>query len=190
MQQWWAAFWDRPPKCSLLATTVVVCGAALWAFSFPTPNGWILILFCEIPAALIAVSWTLKTMLFLVRRRVWSNWILAVPLVVLTTGTLLVLDAPLQARWQLTQSDFAAAGDEIRSGTDRADFERRIGTYEVRHVRTHEDNIYFVIRDSGFLNDDGVAYLPDGEPATPDPVGEGVRVWHLRGPWYSFSAGW
>ncbi|AQA24628.1 hypothetical protein BTZ20_1650 [Rhodococcus sp. MTM3W5.2] len=190
MRQWWATFWDRPPGWSLLATTALVCGAALWAFTFPTPNSWILILFCLWPAALIAICWTAKTATFLVRRNAWSHWILAVPLVTLSSITLLVFGAPLQARWQLSQSDFAAAVEEIRSGTDRTDFDGRIGGYDVRDVRTHGDNVYFVVSDSGFLDDDGVAYLPDGEPATPDPVGEGVQVWHLRGPWYSFSAGW
>ncbi|SEK85683.1 hypothetical protein [Rhodococcus maanshanensis] len=190
MRQWWATFWDRPPGWSLLATTALVCGAALWAFSFPTPNSWILILFCLWPTVLIAVCWTVKTTTFLVRRNAWSNWILAAPLVALTSATLLVFDVPLQARWQLSQSDFAAAVEEVRSGADRADFDGRIGGYDVRDVRRHGDNVYFVVTDSGFLDDDGVAYLPDGEPTTPDPVGEGVQVWHLRGPWYSFSAGW
>lgn len=190
MLRWWATFWDRPPGWSLLATTALVCGAALWAFTFPTPNSWILILFCLWPTVLIAVCWTVKATTFLIRRNAWSNWILAVPLIASTTAALVVVDAPLQARWQLSQSDFAAAVADIRSGSAPADVDRRIGGYDVRGVRRHGDNVYFVVTDSGFLDDDGVAYLPDGEPATPDPVGEGVQVWHLRGPWYSFSAGW
>ncbi|MFE3290056.1 hypothetical protein [Rhodococcus sp. NPDC059234] len=74
---------------------------------------------------------------------------------------------PRQARWQWSQAEFAAAVDDLPSGTRSGVIERRIGSYDVRTVRRHGDNVYFVVTDSGFLDDDGIAYLPDGEPATP-----------------------
>lgn len=189
MRQWWSAFWDRPPGWALLAATVAVCLAGLWALSYPTPNGWILVLGCFWPTVVIAACWLTRTAAFLVQTKTWSAWLLAVPAVAVVSAALAVFDAPLQARWSLAAGDFSAAVDEIRAGTDSGR-ERRIGSYDVGGVRMHGDNVYFVVPASGFLNDDGVAYLPNGEPTTPDPVGEGVRVWHLRGPWYSFSAGW
>jgi hypothetical protein len=190
LRRWWNAFWDNPPRGVLLTWATLICLAALWACSYPTPNGWILILGCFWPAAAVAVGWTAKTGSYLLRHGSWSNWIAAVPLVVLTSLTLVSFGAPLQSRWQLSESAFSTAVDEIRSGTDISADDRRIGGYDVRSVRAHEDNVYFVVRDSGFLGDDGIAYLPHGTPPIPDPIGEGVRVWHLRGPWYSFSAGW
>ncbi|MFE3290057.1 hypothetical protein [Rhodococcus sp. NPDC059234] len=61
MRRWWNAFWDKPPRGVLLTWAIAVCLAALWACSYPTPNGWILILGCFRPAVLVAVGWTAKT---------------------------------------------------------------------------------------------------------------------------------
>ena len=185
----WARFWSRPPGVVLLACTLVLCGLTLWAYSWPTPNGWILSLAVFWPAVAVGMCWAIRAAVCLSNTRQFHFRMLWVPLVGAVSLGLIFLSVPLHARWQLSVSEFESAVQRIQSEPD-TDIGGPLGTYTVRNVRKHGDNLYFVIEDSGFIDDDGVAYLPHGEPATPDPVGEGVQVGHIRGDWYWFSAGW
>lgn len=182
-------FWERPPGFVLLTATVAVCALALWAFSWPTPNWWILLLFVEWLILAVGLCWLVRTAIFLWRARRFDRRILWVPLVGAVSLGLIFFSVPLQARWQLSVGDFESTVQQVRDKPDLT-VEGSVGAYTVRHVRKHGDNLYFVIDDSGFIADDGIAYLPHGAPATPDPVGEGVKVGHVRGDWYWFSAGW
>ncbi|MGL4306199.1 MAG: hypothetical protein ACRCSF_08585 [Mycobacteriaceae bacterium] len=189
-RRWWVRFWDKPPGGLLLGLTVVVCLLVLWAASYPTINIWFIL--ATYPALAIGLAWFIKCLVFVVRTKKWQhgkNYL--APAAVLIACLLLVANAPLQLRWQLSQDAFNDAVSSIAAGKNLAEFDGvRLGAYEVQAVQTRGSNLYFVIADSGFIDIDGLAYFPDGRAEADQTDNRGDWFRHLEGNWYRFSLHW
>lgn len=177
-----------PPGWPVFLLVLVACGIGLWAASYPTaPFSYLII--SVLALGILGLWWLMRFAVALIaRNRSWTS-VLA-PAAVAVTILLTVLSVPLQLRLLYAKPDFEALVAELAANQPARWEPREVGGYRVSQVRRHNQNWYFVIEDSGFLDDDGLAYLPDGPPRVPDPVGEGVKVGHISGAWYWFSAGW
>lgn len=172
------------PRWGFHLAVTALAGWLLWSASFPGSD------FFSATAAgfglcLAAVVWLVKLVLS-VRRRSLSWWFAVAPIGALAVVALLAVDAPLQARWELSRPAFEAAVQD-----PAPDVGSRIGLYEIISVEPIPGGVLFYEAHGAFLDDAGFAYLPGGPTPELENGGfESPRYHHLGGPWYAFTASW
>lgn len=194
-RRWTALF--SPPGLVFHLVLVPIAASLLWALSGPgvVVGVWLV---SSLLLAVAALVWVARAVgcWFLGRNgstgtdRVWRFAIAPVGCG-LVVG-LLILNAPLRARWQLSERAFDRAVAHIHdTGDVEAYRDRTVGSYPVIAARTSGRAVVFH-DPNGIAADSGFAYLPEG--LTPsvraDLFSEGVSVMSLGDDWYVFHAGW
>jgi hypothetical protein len=118
------------------------------------------------------------------------------PLAGLVVLTLVVLDAPFEARWALSRSAFEAEVQRMRRDVPVAKEpidvgDKRLGWFSITTVDRVPGGLLFHESTGDLFNNAGFAYLPDGP--TPDLANgsfEDPQFEHLGGPWYAWTASW
>jgi len=124
------------------------------------------------------------------------RWLVA-PTMVIVAGLLFSSGLPLKARFGFARDDFNAvvADLEPQGSVDdwvRLEVPSRIGSYEIYAAyQVGSGVIFYEINGSGFANDGGFAYLPDGPDVRLESGSfERPSFRSLGGDWYSWSASW
>jgi hypothetical protein len=136
---------------------------------------------------LVGASWFVSVATRLLRRRGLRPGDAVVPVLVLVVGTLLVVDAPLQARYRLSRSAMNATAKRVIAHPERARTIHRIGLWRAGRVEKIPGGMRFTVSGARFVDDHGFAYSPHGKPAK---VGAEDVYTHLDGPWYLWDESW
>jgi hypothetical protein len=179
----------------------VPAAAALWAVSVPgiaffSAWGAVWIL------ALSAVLWAVRVITYVRGRRrdgaigaAW--WFLVAPAGGALVLALIISDAPLRARWALSQHAFEQAVSHVPSSPSRTEWEQltpdrgRVGWYDVTTIYRVGDAVIFYEQTGDLIDNAGFAYLPSGPfPELSNGSFESPRFVHLSGPWYAWTASW
>lgn len=154
----------------LLIATVATSSGALWAWSYP--DSVALVILAVPPALLVFAGW--RVWLLSNRPVRWHT--VAIPILAVVTVVLMCFQVPVKVRFADSRSDFEAAVREIEAGTPLEKYSGiNVGTYEVSGVDRRGANIYFSIVDSGFVDHNYFAYMPEGPTEA---------AYHLAGLWY------
>jgi hypothetical protein len=157
----------------------LVC-ATFYAVSVP---GWYFELTLAVIAAwiLVGASWVVSIATVVLRRRPLEPADAVVPVLVLVVGALVVVDAPLQARYRLSRSAMNATARRVVAHPEQARTIHRIGFWRTDRVERIPGGMRFTVSEAGFFDAGGFAYSPHAAPAKVG--GEDVYT-HLDGPWY------
>lgn len=99
---------------------------------------------------------------------------------------------PLEVRWQLGKSDFAAALADVRADpAEWAEFrDRRVGTYTITHAKRVDGGVVFYEKTGSFLDNAGFAYMPPGQTLAGTDSFERPEWVALGDDWYAWTASW
>lgn len=185
---------------SVLAMAGVVVGsvAGMWAASLPG-SSLLLVLLALAAWGVAGLAWVLLLGSRVVARPSKlarsSRWVLAVaPLLVVATAGLVVVDAPLRARWAMSERAFdrAVATVQTASRPDRPTAlatRSRLGAYRVAEAYQLGDGVFFVVDGGGgILTVEGFAHLPNGPNRRLRSQYEGVSFRSLGDGWYAWDA--
>jgi len=194
--------------------TCVVAVSYFWAISVPGMRflPWMASLY---GVALIVVVWIVAAVVTLVRllrgtnRRV-GRYLLVVPLIGLVMLAARITEAPLRLRFEPARSEFTdfaqqtlaaaegvvSADPESLAGGDPAwdalnpDVPLVLGGFPLRDARVFPEGLVIFDREGAFLDDAGLAYLPEGEFPAGDGSFESPSFRSLGGDWYAFTSSW
>jgi hypothetical protein len=192
-----AAFLLRPPGWLLHGLLAIVVLVVLYACSMP---GLIFIpaVFGVLAAVCLGVIWLVRftTAAILVARfrvrilqppgagRRWAT----VPVCLVGVAILLVTRVPLYVTFWISRS----ATDRLAAELTQPSFcyypnaNRRLGVYSVDRVETITGGMRFLVKGTGFMDQEGFAYSPNGPPQA---IGEDYYT-HFSGPWYLWRESW
>ncbi|MBB2909192.1 hypothetical protein FHS43_000438 [Streptosporangium becharense] len=162
------------------------------------PGGYFLMqMFGGLLALVLAIVWMSRFVVGLLRadgraglRRHWVRW--AVPPVISAAVIgLLSVDAPLTARFRLSEASLERVAREVAAGRHPERDEQWIGLFHVSAIHQHEAGASFLVKGAGFLNREGFTWSPAGKPdANRDGYGDGENYYrHIHGPWYRWTEG-
>ena len=170
----------------------------VWMLSAPAVRGQVGWLF--FPVLALFVAWLMMLIeAALGRITVSFKTILAAPSLVLILIVFARTDAPLRARFALSQDAFQSHVEDLdlpapNSGAQEwsflVDTPRSIGSFDIeRGMRAGDDVIFIDSADSFYDEYSGFAYLQGGPAGVPefDWLGERDFV-HLSGDWYSWTS--
>ncbi|WP_283139761.1 hypothetical protein [Rhizohabitans arisaemae] len=147
--------------------------------SIPGLSYWVLALAVYWLALVIAWAWTFRPDS---GRRTPARWMFVPLALVLGTGLLVTVDAPLHARFALSEPSLERYARSVRSDYVS---ERWWGLYRVDHVEKIPEGARFMVTSLTMdWKSYGFAYSPD---RAPDP--EGGSYEHFKGPWYIWTDG-
>ncbi|WP_144069999.1 hypothetical protein [Nonomuraea indica] len=181
----------RPSRSAALAPPTLASLVTGYATSIPGSNVSLLGA-SAVFWAIVGLAWlcTLARMLFrpgrlALLRRAWQVWALP-PLIVVLTGGLLYLDAPMLARFTLSRPALDAAARTVSQGGPLPRDDEWIGLFPVEGAERIPGGLFFAVEGAGLIGSTGFAYSPDGEP--PQVGGEEAYA-HLHGPLVHLVAG-
>ena len=178
----------------LLAVPIV---ALLIGFSGPGVPA--ITLLAAVPAVFVlGIVWLLRLGVSITEEdRASGWWWIVAPMMVVSAAYLIATDVPLKARFGLGRADFDALLTDLEphgSVNDWAwlDVPGRIGSFEVTSAyQVGERIILYDAGGSGFLDDAGFAYLPDGpDHELSTETFENPTFRSLGGGWYAWIASW
>lgn len=191
---------SRPPGWILFGLAAVFCVAVTWGRS-GLSLGFLDAL--ALVALLLVVSgiWIVRAVCYVVFRVLGrapapTAWVklLAVPVILAPTVIAADSDLPERIRFAQARGAFEQTVREIYQGAEQAVRlgPLRLGTLTIEYVRRYGANVYFSVAgaEDGFILESGFAYLPNGEPVTPDLHGDSVPVWRFSGYWYRYNVQW
>jgi hypothetical protein len=176
---WWAG----PPGIGLYGGTVVAILLALDANSIASFS---IATLAFTLSTVVAGTWLIRFLAAALTTglhmpvRHWLLW-LAIPLAFAVSIGLTRTSIPTDVRLALSRGALEQAAAEIMAGgsTDRG----WIGLYPAEHVERTANGIRFLIPGAGFIDQVGMAWSANGEPAGVDgtdvyqPLGDGWWVW-------------
>lgn len=186
----------RPPRRVFHGILVVTALANLWSFSLPGGHFvvWILTFWVVTTATLV---WAVRIVSYLVSRRRGSHsgsawWFAVAPVGSLVLALAIYAGLPLEVRWQLGKSDFAAALADVRADpAEWAEFrDRRVGTYTITHAKRVDGGVVFYEKTGSFLDNAGFAYMPPGQTLAGTDSFERPEWVALGDDWYAWTASW
>ncbi|MEV1005550.1 hypothetical protein [Nonomuraea sp. NPDC050202] len=150
--------------------------------STPGLSYWALALALYWLVLAIAMAWFVRMLGPGERRRAWKPWMFVPVALALGTVLLVELDAPLHARFALSEPSLERYARSVR---DDHDSRRWWGLYWVDDVEKIPGGARFMVT-SPTMNwkSYGFAYIPDRVPGPEEGVYE-----HFRGPWYTWTDG-
>jgi hypothetical protein len=164
-------------------------GATVYAVSAP---GWYFFVTLLVIGAwiLAGAAWIVSIGARALRRR--SLFVLGpgdfvFPALVVVVGALVYLGVPLYARYRLSRPAMNAAAKKVVAHPERARTMHRIGLWPTDRVARIRGGMRFVVSGAGFLDAQGFAYSPGGEPA--QVAAEDIYT-HFDGPWYLWDESW
>jgi hypothetical protein len=180
---------DRPMRLTrnplgLLITGAVGLASLLTLIEASTPglSFWALVLALYWLALAIAVSWFAGAVAVGKVRRAWEPWMFVPLALVLGTVLLVKADAPLQARFALSEPSLERHARSVRSDHHS---DRWWGLYRVDSVEKISGGARFMVTSLTMdWRSYGFAYSPG---RAPDP--EDGRYEHFKGPWYIWTDG-
>jgi hypothetical protein len=163
----------------------LVC-TTLYAVSAP---GWYFELTLAVVVAwiLLGAAWLVSVVGRVIRRRRLEPADAVVPALAVVVGALVLLDAPLHARYRLSRSAMDAAAERVIAHPGQARTIHHIGFWPTDRVEKIPGGMRFTVAGAGFLDPGGFAYSARGEPAS---VGSEDVYTHLDGPWYLWDESW
>lgn len=193
-RDWAGSLAAAPPGWVFHAVLVLPALAVLYADSFPGVAFFVL----------ISAGWVLlgASVVWAVRLVVWRRlrgstrrvrWFALAPLGAVVVSMLLWVDAPLRARWQMSQAAFDTAAHQVQAGElSGATYDsRRLGLYTVTNVEQVKRGILFYEKTGSLLDDAGFAYLPSGPyPDLENGGFEAPEFMSLGNGWYAWTASW
>jgi hypothetical protein len=160
----------------------------LTLYAYSVPGGYFeLTLAATWGWVLVGASWLVSVAKRLLRRRPLRLADAVAPVVVLVVGTLLVFDAPLQARYRLSRSAMNATAKRVVAHPEQARTIHRIGLWRTDRVEKIPGGMRFTVSGARFVDDHGFVYSPQGKPAK---VGAEDVYTHFDGPWYLWDESW
>ena len=166
----------------------LVC-TTLYATSVP---GWYFFLSLVVLGAwvLVGLGWIVSIGARALARRslfVLSPAVFVAPALAVVVAALVWFDVPLHARYRLSRPAMDAAARKVVAHPEQARRMHRIGLWPTDRVEPIRGGMRFAVSGAGFLDAQGFAYSPDGEPAR---VGAEDVYTHLDGPWYVWDESW
>lgn len=180
--------YTAPPRWGLHSTCALLALYLGWQASTPTPS----VFGCLMATAALvfcAAVWIIWLLVVLRERGPIGPWWALAPLGGVLTVALLLADAPLNARFALADGELSGVARSVLAAPDPAASAKaigdlgQVGTYRVKRVEARDGVAFF-----NFGASDGMAYVPDGV-AAPAETPYVLHLDHLRGPWYTWSAG-
>ncbi|WP_157548946.1 hypothetical protein [Nonomuraea candida] len=167
---------------AVLFTGAIGLASLLTLFEVSTPglSVWALALAPYWLALAIAWSWMLGPGL---GRPGWAPWMFVPLVLVLGTVLLVTVDAPLHARFALSESSLERYARSVRDDDDGRD--RWRGLYRVGYTEKIPGGTQFMVTSVTWgWKSYGFAYIPDRVPGSDE-------VWyeHFKGPWYIWTDG-
>ncbi|GAA3469542.1 hypothetical protein [Nonomuraea roseola] len=166
----------------LLFTGAVALASVLTLIEASTPglSYWALALALYWVALAIATAWFARVREPGTGNRAWKPWMFVPVALVLGTVLLVELDAPLHARFALSEPSLERYARSVR---DDHDSNRWWGLYQVGYVEKIPGGARFTVTSLTMdWQSYGFAYSPDRAP-------EEGRYEHFKGPWYIWSEG-
>ena len=136
---------------------------------------------------LVGAAWLVSVAARVIRGRQLEPADAVVPALTVIVGALVLLDAPLHARYRLSRSAMDAAAERVIPHPGQARTIHHIGFWPTDRVEKIPGGTRFTVSGAGFLDAGGFAYSPSGAPA--NVGGEDVYT-HLDGPWYLWDESW
>ena len=176
-----------PPGRVFHGLCLLVAGVVLW--SATVPGGTVLGLLVGIfGTALLALAWFVRLVLAVYRRTADRRFAVG-PAGGVLLLVLLLVGAPLQARWAVSRGAFEDAVREERRLAQPGEVER-IGAYRVISIEQVGGGTVFMLASTGFL-DAGFAHLPAGPaPVLAADRFEAPEFVPLGGGWYRWTSSW
>ncbi|MBB2909191.1 hypothetical protein FHS43_000437 [Streptosporangium becharense] len=117
-------------------------------------------------------------------RRNWVRWA-APPVISVVVIGLIGVDAPLTARFRLSEASLERVAREVAAGGHPERDEQWVGLFHIGEIRQIEGGVSFTVKDAGLIYGEGFAWCPAGPP---EPDGTN-HYWHVHGPWYRLAQG-
>ncbi len=205
----WARWLLNPIGWPYFSLMVIACAGVLWECRVPEPFGaWIVAVVLVAPSfgILLLLRLVLRLILWRIYRRPWRAfveglWRFGVPVGVgLILWGLLYLKVPEKVAWRISepalrrhaQRLITTEAARVPPATAPAVFPHQwVGLYPMYDITYFPDvrGVRYFIAGSGFLDQQGFAYLPGGAPA----VTASVRAAHYApfdGDWYRVRELW
>ena len=164
---------------------VPLCVAmTLWAFSVPGSYAFVSVSLVFV-WVLLTLLWIGRFLYVLLRRRPSTGQIaawLALPVIVGSAAAAVSLDAPLRARFELSQGAMNQVAEDVLAGRRDPRTIHRIGLWEVEGGVRGDGTFRFLVKESGLFEPAGFVYSPGGRLAN-----LGGNAEHLSGPWYVWN---
>lgn len=168
---------------------LVVSLITLWTFSVPGTYFLPLMILPYLWAGIVVV-WLILALRIAGRALAAfrDRSVLAGVAIAVSTLLAVVLELPLQARWQLSQGPIEALVVQMTASNAPGSIEDRpVGLFDAERVESFDGGFRFLVKGTGFLNPYGFAYSPSGPP--PDIGGEDYYE-HFTGPWWFWEEDW
>jgi hypothetical protein len=178
----------------LFHAVFVVAALALVAVRSDTNRESIPALLVIAVLVVVAITWLVRLSIFVIRTRRGAlsdgrTWFVVAPVVGCLVGALLLVDAPLRARWALSKDAFDAELERVVSDEESYGG-GRLGWYDVLFSRTEGDGVIFFTKAHADEDIAGFAYLPTGLGDANQFQGFWEpQLVHLGGHWYAFEKG-
>lgn len=175
-----------PPGRWLIPVTALAGLLLMDAVS--VPGGYFMTMILSVFTFLgVAVVWAPRLIVGLFRsdgrpglRRHWLRWA-SVPLIGALTLGLVWPGVPYTARFALSESSMEHLAREIMAGREGESGGRWVGLFSMSSIQRADGAVLFSVRDTGFLDQYGFAWSPDGGPWL-----ENGEYTHIKGAWYEW----
>lgn len=190
-----AALLMRAPGLPLHLATAIGVAGAFAAFSAPAPY-FILLIWAYMFWMALGAVWVLRLIAFVITAMIhrqpllrsnaakWRRWAIA-PVLALTTGGLLYIDAPLRLTLVLSLPALNRAAAEAPSVGQAPAADRWIGLFPARSSKRVAGGFEFEVRDAGFFDTCGIGRYDQ------PPVDSGWTHYRwILGDWYAWRRDW